>query len=79
MLTDAQVDHFRTFGFLVLPGYLDERETAALADELDRSHRDAFGARYDDHWLAPDPAQPERAALSERMRALGMFQVVEDG
>jgi hypothetical protein len=29
MLTDAQIDHFRTFGFLVLPGYLDERETTA--------------------------------------------------
>jgi Phytanoyl-CoA dioxygenase (PhyH) len=48
MLTDAQIDHFRTFGFLVLRGYLDECETAALADELDRAHRDAFGVRYDE-------------------------------
>jgi hypothetical protein len=173
MLTDAQVDHFRTFGLLVLPGYLNEQETTALAAELDRAHRDAFGARYDerpgrggidghylpmmsrdrtprslalvedprflaaarqligaavlppppapcgccpgpttpssrpswpagtgairlafllddlddydhaayppydDHWLAPDPAHPKRVVLSDRMRALGMFKVVE--
>ena len=48
MLTDAQIDHFRTFGFLVLPGYLNEQETTALAAELDRAHRDGFGARYDE-------------------------------
>jgi hypothetical protein len=46
MLTDAQLDHYRTFGFLHLPGYLDGAETAALGAELDRAHRDAFGARY---------------------------------
>jgi hypothetical protein len=48
MLTDAQIDHFRTFGFLVLPGHLTGQETTALAAELDRAHRDAFGARYDE-------------------------------
>jgi Phytanoyl-CoA dioxygenase (PhyH) len=46
MLSDEQIDQYRTFGFLVLPGYLDEYETAALGAELDRAHRDAFGARY---------------------------------
>ena len=101
MLSDEQIDHYRTFGFLVPPGFLDERETAAIGVEMDRAHRDAFGARFeidsrlaylledlddddhaayppdDDHWLAPDPAQPERFALSRRMRELGMFQVLE--
>jgi Phytanoyl-CoA dioxygenase (PhyH) len=48
MLTDAQIDQYRTFGCLVLPGYLDEGETAALGAELDRAHRDAFGARSDE-------------------------------
>lgn len=33
MLSDEQIDHYRTFGFLVLPGYLDEQETAALTAE----------------------------------------------
>jgi len=82
MLTDAQIDHFRTFGFLVLRGYLDECETAALADELDRAHRDAFGARYDErpdndggmsgHYLRPTgtgatrPWTPRACAASSR-------------
>ena len=48
MLSDEQIDHYRTFGFLVLPWYLEEGETAALGAELDRAHRDAFGARYDE-------------------------------
>jgi hypothetical protein len=46
MLSHEQIDHYRTFGFLVLPGYLEEHETAALGAELDRAQRDAFGARY---------------------------------
>jgi Phytanoyl-CoA dioxygenase (PhyH) len=48
MLSDTQIDQYRTFGFLVLPGHLDDGEVAALSAELDRAHRDAFGARYDD-------------------------------
>jgi hypothetical protein len=46
MLSEAQLDHYRTFGFLVLRRYLDEREPAALGREMDRAHRDAFGARF---------------------------------
>ena len=36
MLSDEQVDHVRTFGFVVLRRYLDERETAELGREMDR-------------------------------------------
>jgi hypothetical protein len=49
---------------------------AFLLDGLDDYDHAAYPP-YDDHWLAPDPAHPERVALSDRMRALGMFQVVE--
>jgi Phytanoyl-CoA dioxygenase (PhyH) len=48
MLSDEQIDHYRTFGFVVLGGYLDAQETAALGSEMDRAHRDAFGARFDE-------------------------------
>jgi hypothetical protein len=48
MFSDAQIDQYRTFGFLVLPGYLAGREVAALGAELDRAHRDAFGARFEE-------------------------------
>ena len=46
MVTDQQLDHYRTFGFVVLRGYLDQRETAALGQELDGALRDAFGAHF---------------------------------
>jgi hypothetical protein len=48
MLSDEQIDHYRTFGFVVLRRYLDAQETAALGREMDRAHRDAFGARFDE-------------------------------
>jgi hypothetical protein len=47
MVTDQQLDHYRTFGFLVLPTYLNQQETIALTGELDHALRDAFGAHLD--------------------------------
>jgi Phytanoyl-CoA dioxygenase (PhyH) len=46
MVTAHQVDHYRTFGFVVLHGYLEQRETAALGKELGDALRDAFGAHF---------------------------------
>lgn len=48
MLTTGHVDHFRTFGFVVLPGYLAD-EAAALRAETDAAIRDAYAATYDEH------------------------------
>jgi hypothetical protein len=47
MLTAAQVDHFRTFGFTVLRGYLADR-VSALRTEVDAAIRDAYAATYDE-------------------------------
>ena len=47
MLTTAQVDHFRTFGFTVLRGYLADR-AAALRAEAGAALRDAYAASYDE-------------------------------
>jgi hypothetical protein len=47
MLTTTQVDHFRTFGFIVLRGYLADR-VAALRAEADAAIRDAYAASYDE-------------------------------
>ena len=47
MLTTAQVDHFRVFGFTVLRGYLADR-AAALCTEIDGAIRDAYAASYDE-------------------------------
>ena len=81
MLTEEQVDTYRTFGFVVLRDYLAAEETAALADEMDRAHRDAFGERLDDrpetrgmsgHYLPMmGERTPRSRALVEDSRFLG--------
>jgi hypothetical protein len=47
MLTTGHVDHFRTFGFVVLRGYLGDRAAAPRA-EADAAIRDAYAATYDE-------------------------------
>jgi hypothetical protein len=47
MLTTGHVDHFRTFGFAVLRGYLTGR-ISALRAEVDAAIRDAYAATYDE-------------------------------
>jgi hypothetical protein len=79
MLSDQQVEYYRTFGFLVLPTYLDERETAELREELDRALRDGYGDHFGDrgdwwgHSLPMMSRQrtPVSLALVEDARFLG--------
>jgi Phytanoyl-CoA dioxygenase (PhyH) len=82
MLTGQQVDHYQTFGFVVLPGYLGERETADLGTELDQALRDGYCAHFGDrdasggifgHWLPMMSGQrtPVSLALVEDARFLG--------
>jgi hypothetical protein len=47
MLTTGQADHFRTFGFVVLRGFLADR-AADLHAETDAAIRDAYAASYDE-------------------------------
>jgi hypothetical protein len=47
MLTTGPVDHFRTFGFTVLRGYLADW-VRALRAEADAAIRDAYAASYDE-------------------------------
>lgn len=47
MLTDRQVDHFTTFGFTVLRGFLADR-AAALRDEVSAALRDAYAPTFDE-------------------------------
>jgi hypothetical protein len=82
MVTDQQLDHYRTHGFVVLAGYLEERQTAALRQELDAALRDGFGARFhqrpslggiEGHYLPMMSRQrtPISLALVEDARFLG--------
>jgi hypothetical protein len=75
-----------TVSYLRDPGTAEERAAFAdvvidgnlafLLDDLEDYDHAAYPP-YDDHWLTPDPAQTERVTLSDRMRAPGMFKVVE--
>jgi hypothetical protein len=47
MPTVAQIEHFRTFGFVVLPGLLGTARTDALRAEVDAALHDAYAATYD--------------------------------
>jgi len=47
MLTTGQTDHFSTFGFTVLRGYLADR-VSTLRAEVDAAIRDAYAATYDE-------------------------------
>jgi hypothetical protein len=48
VLTTTQIDHYRTFGFVVLPGLLGTERTAALRTEVDVALRDAYSTTYDE-------------------------------
>ena len=48
MLTAQQLDHFGTFGFVVLPGMLGAQRTAALRAEVGAALQDAYAATYDE-------------------------------
>ena len=45
MLTPLEIQHFRTFGYVVLRGWLAEPEAASLAEEIDRALQDAYGPK----------------------------------
>ncbi len=48
MLTDQQLDHYRAFGFVVIPDLLGSERAAALGAEVGTSIRDAYAATYDE-------------------------------
>jgi hypothetical protein len=47
MLSNDQIDHFRTFGFVDLPDLLGTARAEALRAEADVAIRDAYAATYD--------------------------------
>jgi hypothetical protein len=46
MLSDVQIDYFRTFGFVPLPNFLGTDRAGALRDEVDAAIRDAYATTY---------------------------------
>jgi hypothetical protein len=48
MLSTDQIDHFRTFGFVALPGLLGTNRAEVLRAEVDAAIKDAYAATYDE-------------------------------
>jgi len=75
-MTPAQVSHFRTFGFVSLRGYLDDREVDALRDEVVCAMEEAYAETPFDgtarHWVPLlSPRAPITSGLAEDSRFLG--------
>ena len=75
MLTTDQVDHFRTFGFAVLRGYLADR-TSALRAEADAALRDAYAATY--HERIVDGISGHYLPMASRLTPVSASLVCDD-
>ena len=75
MLTTAQVDHFRTFGFTVLSGYLADR-VSVLRTEVDAAIRDAYAATYDERVI--DGISGHYLPMASRLTPVSASLVCDD-
>ena len=75
MLTTAQADHFRTFGFAVLRGFLADR-AAALCAEAGAAIRDAYAASYDER--AIDGISGHYLPMAARLTPVSASLVCDD-
>jgi hypothetical protein len=75
MLTTGHVDHFRTFGFTVLRGYLADRATALRA-EVDAAIRDGYAATYDERVI--DGISGHYLPMASRLTPVSASLVCDD-
>ena len=75
MLTTAQVDHCRTFGFTVLRGYLADR-AAALRVEAGAALLDAYAASYDERVI--DGISGHYLPMTSRLTPVSASLVCDD-
>jgi hypothetical protein len=75
MLTTGHVDHFRTFGFTVLRGYLADR-VSALRGEVDTAIRDAYASTYDERVI--DGISGHYLPMASRLTPVSASLVCDD-
>ncbi len=76
MLTRQQLDHYQTFGFVVLPDFLGAQLTDALRSEVDRAIRDAYAAVYDERVI--DGISGHYLPMASRHTPVSMALVCDD-
>ena len=76
MINQQQIDHFRTFGFVLLPGFLGPERTQALRAEVDRAIRDAYAATYDERVV--DGISGHYLPMASRLTPMSASLVCDD-
>ncbi len=75
MLSTTQIDHFNTFGFVVLRDHLAEH-TTPLRDEVDAAIRDAYATTYDDRVI--DGISGHYLPVASRLTPISASLVCDD-
>ncbi|MGH3400946.1 MAG: phytanoyl-CoA dioxygenase family protein [Streptosporangiaceae bacterium] len=76
MLSGAQIDHFRAFGFVALPGLLGAQRAEALRAEVDAAIRDAYASTYDERVI--DGISGHYLPMASRLTPLSALLVCDD-
>ncbi|MGH9921029.1 MAG: hypothetical protein ACRD6W_19445, partial [Nitrososphaerales archaeon] len=76
MLTTQQLDHYRTFGFVVLPDLLGQERSALLRAEVDSAIRDAYASTY--HERVVDGISGHYLPMAFRLSPLSTSLVCDD-
>jgi hypothetical protein len=75
MLSTAQIDHFRTFGFVVLRDFLADC-TVPLHVEVDAALRDAYAATYDERVV--DGISGHYLPMASRLTPVSLSLICDD-
>jgi Phytanoyl-CoA dioxygenase (PhyH) len=76
MLTAQQIDHFKTFGFVVLRDFLGDGRTEALRTEVDTALHDAYVATYDERII--DGISGHYVPMTSRLTPVSATLVCDD-
>jgi hypothetical protein len=76
VLSKAQIDHFRTFGFVPLPDFLGANRTGALRDEVETALRDAYAMTYDERVI--DGISGHYLPMASRLTPVSASLVCDD-
>jgi hypothetical protein len=76
MLSATLIDHYRTFGFVALPGLLSPARTELLRAEVDSALKDAYAATYDERVI--EGISGHYLPMASRLTPLSVSLICDD-
>jgi hypothetical protein len=76
VITHQQIEHFATFGFVLLPDLLGTQRSQALRAEVDAAIRDAYAATYNERFI--DGISGHYLPTASRLTPVGTALVCDD-